>query len=133
MKPEHPRASSSDDVEGFIALLHEMLGPVFDLKQFYDESRKIMNEYAKRINPQLPFFYWTGKKERYRDFDLPSFNEPTGEGVTERLDKVKLSRRGDPGVFVANRASLPQKGQLTCRATFHKTPVALPPIQDHNT
>ena len=46
----------------------------------------------------------TGKKEQYRDFDLPSFNEPTGEGVTERLDKVKLSRRGDPGVFVANRA-----------------------------
>ena len=128
MKPEHPRASSSDDVEGFFSLLHGMLGPVFDLKQFYDESRKILNEYSKRIDSQLPFFYWSGKNERYTDFELPSFNKPSGSGVIERLDKVKVSRRGDPGVFVANRATLPQKGQLTCRATFHKAPVALPPL-----
>jgi hypothetical protein len=128
MKPEHPRASSSDDVEGFFSLLHGMLGPVFDLKQFYDESRKILNEYSKRIDSELPFFHWSGKNERYRDFELPSFNKPSGSGVIERLDKLKVSRRGDPGVFVANRASLPQKGQLTCRATFHKAPVALPPL-----
>ena len=128
MSPGHPRASSSDDVEGFFSLLHGMLGPVFHLKQFYDESEKLLNEYSKRIDLELPFFYWTGKTERYRDFELPSFNEPSGVGVVERLDKVKISRRGDPGVFVANRASLPQKGQLTCRATFHKAPVALPPL-----
>lgn len=130
LKPEHPRALSSDDVEGFISLLHDMLGPVFDLKQFYDESRKILNEYVKRINPELPFFYWSGKTERYRDFELPSFNKPSGSGIVERLDRVKISRRGDPGVFVANRASLPQKGQLTCRAIFHKAPIALPPIPE---
>lgn len=129
LKAEHPRASSSDDVEGFISPLHEMLGPVFDLKNFHDESRKILNEFTKRINPQLPFYYWIGSKERFRDFDLPSFNQPSGPGVAERLDKVKLSRRGDPGVFVANRASLPQKGKLTCRAIFDKAPIALPPIR----
>ncbi len=128
LMPEHPRASSSDDVEGLFSLLHGMLGPVFDLKRFYDECRKIMNEFSKRINPVLPFFYWTGKNERYRDFELPSFNEASKHGAVERLDKVKISRRGDPGVFVANRASLPQKGQLTCCAMFHKTPIALPPL-----
>ncbi len=58
----------------------------------------------------------TGVKERYTEFELPSFNEPSGHGKTERLDKVKLSQGADPGVFVANRASLPQKGQLTARA-----------------
>ncbi len=31
---EHPRSSSTDYVEGFFSLLHEMFGPVFDLKQF---------------------------------------------------------------------------------------------------
>lgn len=129
LPPEHPRASSSDDVEGFVALLHEMFGPIFDLKQFYQESTKILNEFGKRINPDLAFYYWTGAKERYRDFALPSFNNPTGPGVVERLDRIKLSRRGDPGVFVANRASLPQRGQITARAHFHKTPVALPPSQ----
>ncbi|CAB3983365.1 Hypothetical predicted protein [Paramuricea clavata] len=129
LPPEHPRASSSDDVEGFVALLHEMFGLIFDLKQFYQESTKILNEFGKRIDPNLAFYYWTGVKERYRDFALPSFNCPTGLGVVERLDGVKLSRRGDPGVFVSNRASLPQRGQLTARAHFHKTPVALPPSQ----
>ena len=128
MKAEHPRASSSDDVEGFFSLLHSMSGPVFDLKQFYDESRKILNEFSKRINPVLPFFYWSGKNERFRDFELPSFDQASRPGAVERLDRVKISRRGDPGVFVANRASLPQKGQLTCRAMFHKTPIALPPL-----
>jgi hypothetical protein len=58
---------------------------------------------------------------------LPSFNEPSGPGVVERLDKVNFSRRGDPGVFVANRATLPQRGKLTVRAQFHRAPVALPP------
>ena len=53
---------------------------------------------------------------------------PSGEGVPERLDKVRLSKRGDPGVFVGNRASLPQKGDLTARAKFHKAPVELPPF-----
>lgn len=127
LPPEHPRSSSSDDVEGLISLLHEIFGPVFDLKQFYNECPKILNEFRKRIDPDLPFFYWTGAKQRYTEFELPSFNKPSGPGVVERLDKVKISRRGDPGVFVANRASLPQRGQLTAQAQFHKVPVALPP------
>ena len=106
-----------------------MFGLVFDLKQFYEESTKILNEFTKRIDPNLAFYYWTGVKERYRDFELPSFDNPTGPEIVERLDKIKLSRRGDPGVFVANRASLPQRGQLTARAKFHKAPIALPPSQ----
>lgn len=126
LPPEHPRASSTDDVEGLFALLHEMLGPVFDLKQFFEELPKILNEFRKRIDPDLPFFYWTGVNERFRQFALPSFNVPS-QNVRERLDRVILSRRGDPGVFVANRASIPQRGQLTTRAQFHRTPVALPP------
>ena len=84
-------------------VLHEMLGPVFDLKKFYSELTKILNEYKKRIDVELAFFYWTGSKIRYKDFELPSFNKPSGNGVTKRLDKVHLSRQSDPGVFVANR------------------------------
>jgi hypothetical protein len=49
--------------------------------------------------------------------------------VLERLDKVNVSKRGDPGIFVSNRVSLPQKGELTARAKFHKAPTALPPHQ----
>lgn len=127
LPPENPRASATDDVEGIIALMHEMLGEVFDVKEFTDAQPKILNEFKKRIDPELKFYYWTGANERFRDFELPSFNQPTGEGITERLDRINISRRGDPGVFVANRASLPQRGQLTVRAQFHRAPVELPP------
>ena len=40
---EHPRASSTDDVEGIIATMHEMVGEAFDIKQFTDEQPKILN------------------------------------------------------------------------------------------
>ena len=129
LPPEHPWASATDDVEGIIALMREMLGDIFDVKQFLDAQPKILSEFKKRIDPDLEFFYWTGANERYRDFELPSFNQPSGEGIIERLDRISLSGRGDPGVFVANRASLPKRGQLTVRAQFHRTPVELPPPQ----
>lgn len=127
LPPEHPRASSTDDVEGIIALFHDVIGVIFDTKEFYDEFPKIMNEFSKKSDPNLPFYYWIGHQTRYRDFPLPSFNEPSKDGV-ERLDKVTLSRRGDPGVFISNRASMPQTNQLTDRANFHRAPLPLPPV-----
>ena len=43
------------------------------------------------------------------------------DSLIERLDRVTLSKRGDPSIFVANQAALPQKGQFTARAQFHRT------------
>ena len=62
---ENPRASTTEDVEGMIALFHELLGPIFDHKAFKQEFPKIMNEFNKRIDPDLPFYYWTGIHERF--------------------------------------------------------------------
>ena len=64
LPPEHPRASSTDDVKGIIPLFHEVMGDNFDLKQFYDEFPKVMTEFVKRIDPDLSFFYWTGHQTR---------------------------------------------------------------------
>ena len=127
LPPENPRASTTDNVEGMIALFHELLGPIFDHKAFKQEFPKIMNEFNKRIDPDLPFYYWTGIRERFHLKALPSFNEPSQSG-TERLDRVVISRRADPGVFVANRANLPQWGSLTVRAQFHAASETLPPM-----
>lgn len=124
LPPEHPRASSTDDVEGFFAHLHDQLGEVFDHKEFLDQQPKILNEFNKKIDPDLQFHYWTGHRHRYSTIPLPSFNEPSG--ITERLDRIRISRRSDPGVFVANRASLPQRNSLTARASFHRAPEQLP-------
>ena len=126
LPPENPRASTTDDVEGIISLFHELLGPIFDHKTFKEQFQKIMNEFNKRIDPDLPFYYWTGVNERFHLKALPSFNDPSPDGM-ERLDRVVISRRADPGVFVTNRAFLPQCGSLTVRATFHAVRETLPP------
>ena len=68
----------------------------------------------RRATQSCLFFHYTGVNERFNTGCLPSFNQPLG--VTERLDMVQISRRADPGVFVANRAIIPQRGQLTVRA-----------------
>ena len=125
LPPEHPRASSTDDVEAFFAIVHKMMGESFDLKSFFEQYPKLVKEFTKRIDHNTPFYYSTSKKERFQLGQLPSFNDPSG--ATEQLDKVIISRQADPGVFVAHRASLPQRGRLTVRSEFHKTPECLPP------
>ena len=71
-----------------------MLGDIFDVKQFLDAQPKILSELMKRIDPDVEFFYWTGANERYRDFELPSFHEPSGEGIIER-DSIESVCHGE--------------------------------------
>ncbi len=90
LPPEHPRASSTDDVEGFFSLLHDQLGDVFDHKVFLQQQTKLLSEFTKKIDPDLPFFSWTSHKNRYTSEQLPSFNVLSGK--EERLDRVNVSR-----------------------------------------
>ena len=41
--PEHPRASSTDDAEGLVGMLHDMFGTVFDHKTLLDQMPKVFN------------------------------------------------------------------------------------------
>ena len=54
---EHPRAGTSDDVEGFIALLHRFLGLIFTVKELRALWRKIV-----RYGPESVFFYMNKAK-----------------------------------------------------------------------
>ena len=103
MTLEYPRSGTSGDVESFISVLHKMLGDVFDMKSFLDSYPKILNEFFKRIKPVFPFYFWTGEKTRFTEAAWHSFNQPSSDGV-ERFDRMKVSKRADPGVFVADRA-----------------------------
>ena len=38
-------------------LKHEILGDIFDVKQFLDAQPKILSELTKRNDPDLEFFY----------------------------------------------------------------------------
>ena len=110
---------STDDVEGIFAFLHGLLGPIFDEKAFHDVFPKVISEYTKKCDPDLPFYYYTGSNDRYNDGVIASFNIPSSAGE-ERLDRVRISRRADPGVFVANHATIPQRGQLGVRSAHFK-------------
>ena len=64
--------------------------------------RKIVREYCKRIDKDLPFYYWTSN-ERFRDMDetMPSFNEVDEvipddvdpKDHTLRLQRLAVNRR----------------------------------------
>ena len=80
---------------------------------------KVFSDYTKKCDPYLLFYYYTGPNDPYNDRLIAS-----GE---ERLDRVRISRRADPAVFVANRAVIPQCGQLSVRSAHFKPAESLPP------
>ena len=53
LPPEHPRAGSTDDVEGIFACLHQLLGPIFDEKTFNDAFPIVLMEYTKTSDPNF--------------------------------------------------------------------------------
>ena len=69
--------------------------------------------------------------EHHQDFALPSFNAPS-RGGTERLDHIRISRRSDPGVFIARAVTIPQPGAITARLQWHRAPQPLPPPPNLN-
>ena len=54
---EHPRASSTDDIECFFSVLRSMVGNHFTCKAVMVETRKTCNEFSKQIDEDLPFYY----------------------------------------------------------------------------
>jgi len=56
---------------------------------------------------------------------IPSFNKPPADD--ECLYWVFISRKADPGVSVANRAVIPQRGQLTVCAAHFRPAEDFPP------
>ena len=92
--PEHPRASSSDDFECFFSILYTQLGQHYDIKTIQQRWRPICNEFLKRIDPDLPFYYHTSDKNLYRIHGLPAFDIPAQDGKS-RLDFLPSTRRED--------------------------------------
>lgn len=66
LPPEHPRACSTDDVECFFSVLCDNVGSNFTLKRVLYSWRRSCVEFAKRIDPNLPFYYFTSYYEGAR-------------------------------------------------------------------
>ena len=122
--PEHPRTCSTDDVECFFSVMRDTIGKNFTSKEVRYGFRKICNEFMKRLNPDLPFFYHTSSHTRFLEGPLPGFNQSS---VKNRRKHARVSRREHLAAFVPGRASMPVSGSLSVRAQFHNQPVELPP------
>ena len=76
-QPEHPRASTSDDVECLFSMMRDAIGLNFTAKQVKLGMRKVLVEFSKRLDPDLPYHYHTSSHTRYSEGSLPSFSEPS--------------------------------------------------------
>ena len=88
--PEHPRASTTDDVECFFSVMRDLVGTNFTLKQF--AWRKACLEFKKRISVDLPFYYFTAAHDRFYEGPRNPFNESPKNTHTKRIPKGEQSR-----------------------------------------
>ena len=124
---EHPRSSTTDDVECFFSLLRDNLGKVFTLKHVQFEWRKMCVEFMKRMDPELPFYYYTSAHDRFYEGPRPSFSQPSSEPSKRNPREQKPRRIEQPGKLVHGRATLAIPGARSIRMQFHNVPVDIPP------
>ena len=125
LPPEHPRASTTDDVECFFSLTRNMIGSHFTVRDVQFGWRKLCNEFAKRLDKELPFYYYTSRHERFYEGERPGFDVYQKSRSNPRHQEVRW--REQPGNLVSGRATLVQSGAKSIRRQFHNIPVALPP------
>ena len=113
--PEHPRASNTDDVECFFTVLCDHVGTNFTLKQAKFVWRKVCHEYQKRIDPSLPFYYFTSSHDRFYEGPRPSFNKPPKQKKSKRIPRSE-----QVASLISGRATLPVRGTLTVQPQFHQ-------------
>ena len=78
-------------------------------------------EFLKRLDPELPFYYYTSTQSRFYEGDLPDFSVPANRPRQPR-------RPPQRELLGANqRISFATRGAGSIRASFHNVPVNLPP------
>lgn len=116
---EHPRASTTDDVECFFSLLRDYLGKDFTLKRVQFEWRKCCLEFIKRMDPSLPFYYFTSSHDRFYEGPRPDFSEHSTTKSKHNPRHQSPRRFEMAGSLVKGRATLPVLGGTSIRMNFH--------------
>jgi hypothetical protein len=83
---------------------------------------KVCMECTKRIDPSLPFYYYTSAHHRFHEGEL---NKPGSSMRKLRLKRVP--QREQIATLVPGRVTLPVRGSLSVRPQFHNRPLDLPP------
>ena len=128
---EHPRASTTDDVEAFFSTARRLIGEHFTLKDFRAKWPKIVQEFCKKIDPNLPFYYWVGPRDDVIPFDANDeveigggdHNYARGNG---RLEQVRGNRREQAAADTYRRADQPRRHARPLRRAHHQPVAPLP-------
>ena len=119
---EHPRSSSTDDVECFFSMMRDTIGQNFTTKEVKFGMHKIISQFSEHIDPDLPFYYYTSAHSRYYEGSHPDFDKPPVKQPKEK----RIPRREQPAAFGPRRATMPVRGTLAVRPKFHNVPLELP-------
>ncbi|XP_070562220.1 uncharacterized protein [Ptychodera flava] len=132
LSPEHPRASTTDDVECFFPTAHQHLGDCFTLKDWKQYFPHLCEVHSRRLDSNIPFYYYTSDNERYSMDPLPSFDLPKSNNKPSRLlQQHRVPRRDVLAAVIPGRANFPVHGAQTIRTHFHNNThtVPKPPCQ----
>jgi len=105
---EKPRAASTDDVEYFFSIMRDTIGEDFTTKQVKYGMQKIMSQFLKCINPDLPFYYYTSAHHRYYEGVHPDFDKAPLKQPKDR----RIPRREQLAGFGPRQATMPVRGIL---------------------
>ena len=122
---EHPRASSTDDVECLFSIMRDLAGKYFTVRVARYNWRKVCIEFSKRLDPNLGYFYHTASHDRFYEGERPSFDTPAESKRNPRKQRVR--RRDQLSQLVYGRATLPIPGARSVRLQYHNVPIELPP------
>lgn len=103
----------------------DSVGKHFTVKHAY---RKVCIEFIKRMDPDLPYYYYTASHDRFHEGPLPGFDQPRPrEKRSNNPRHQRVPHRDQVGSLVSGRATMVIPGQLSTRVQFHHTPVELSP------
>jgi len=108
------------DVECFFSMMQDSIGQNFSTKEVKFGMQKIVTEFSKRVDPQLPFYY---HHARYYEGPHPDFDKEPRKKAREK----RIPIRKQPSAFAPRRATMPIRGSLSVRPKFHNLPLELPP------
>ena len=102
-----------------------MTGKHFTLRHARYNWRKTCHEFAKRLDPSLPYYYYTSSHDRFCEGEMPSFDVPALSNRNPRKQRVR--RREQLSELVFGRATLPKPGVRSTRLEYHNVPINLRP------
>lgn len=85
--------------------------------------RKASEEFTKRLDPHLKFYYHTSTHQRFYEGEMPDFSQPSSKPRHEQRAPRRELLSGDFG----GRTVLAKRGASSIRTQFHNVPVELPP------